>query len=344
MMSFLARRNTRVGAIGLLVGLALAVVIPFLPGIGQGSGLFALTACAIYSLAALAAGILYGRLGLVSLMQIALVAVGGWVTLRLYYATDLPFELVAVAAAVVTALIGTLLSLPALKLSGLSLAIVTLMIAGGIQVVITATGFPNGGTGFLGRLPAGTVPDTMPRPTWGASDDAYFRYVAVVVAIVFLAVWWLLSSRVGRAWAAIRQGEAGAITLGIPVTRYRILALLITSFITGLSGALLAANTGVLDSTGTTFSAQQSVLLFATVLIGGTFSLSGAVIGGIFFYGVPVLLQAWGVSGDLVFIILGLGTIQAITTNPIGIAGSVAALARRWRTPRRASRAREVTA
>jgi len=312
---------------GVLAGLLLAAVIPLVPGLGEGQGLRTLTVCAIYSLAAAGAGLLYGRLGLVSLMQVGLVAIGGWVTLRLYHATHLPFELVMVLAALITAAIGTVVSLPALRLSGLSLAIVTLMIAGALEVIVNFTGFPNGGEDFLGRVGGGTLAAIMPRPALVGQDDAaYFRYVVAIVVLVLLLLSWLLASRPGRSWAAIRQGEAGAIAAGIDITAYRILALAATSAVTGVAGALLAANSGILDPA--TFKAQQSVLLFATVLIGGAFTLAGAIIGGLFFYGVPQLLNSWHVDGNLVFVILGLGTVHAITTSPEGIAGSFAALGR----------------
>jgi len=326
---FMGRHGTAQLMAGIAVGIAAAIIVPDVPGIGDGLGLRTVTVALIYSLAGVAAAVLYGRLGLVSIMQVALVAVGGWATLRLHYLTGLPFEVVMVLAAVLTAVIGTVLSLPALRLSGLSLAIVTLMIAGALEVITQYFGFPNGGHGFAGYDTTG-VAQTMPRPWLGHSDPAFFRYVVVVVLVVMVALWCVLSARPGRTWAAIRQGDAGAIASGINVTAYRILALAVTSAVTGLAGALLAANSGVLDPIS--FKAQQSVLLFATVLIGGAFSLFGAVIAGLLFYAFPQLLTSWGVNGNLVFVVLGLGTVQAITTTPTGIAGQLGGL---WQVVRR---------
>ncbi|WP_040167549.1 branched-chain amino acid ABC transporter permease [Microbacterium gorillae] len=292
-----------------------------------------LTVCAIYAIAAAGVGMLYGRVGLVSIMQVGLVAIGGWVTLRLWHATHLPFEVVMILAAIVTGIVGTIVSLPALRLSGLSLAVVTLMVAGAIEVLISASGFPNGGPGFLGRVGGATLPVSMPRPALAVGDDAYFRYVIVVLLIVFLLLSWLLGAKPGRSWAAIRQSEAGAIAVGVSVTRYRLFALALVSALTGVAGALLAANAGLLDPVS--FKAQQSILLFATVLIGGTFTLGGAVIAGLFFQGVPPLLDSWGVDGNLIFVILGLGLVQAITTAPAGIAGQLSGLWQRLRRPRK---------
>ncbi|MCX6501488.1 MAG: branched-chain amino acid ABC transporter permease [Microbacterium sp.] len=323
----------RHNSLGVVVAVIALAVVPLVAGAYWTR---VLTVCAIYAIAAAGVAVLYGRVGLVSIMQVGLVAIGGWATLRIWHATHLPFEIVMILAAIVTGVIGTIVSLPALRLSGLSLAIVTLMVAGAIEVLISASGFPNGGPGFLGRVEGGTLPVAMPRPALAPDDPAYFRYVVVVLLVAFLLLSWLLASKPGRSWAAIRQGEAGAISVGVGVTRYRLLALAVVSALTGIAGALLAANAGLLDPVS--FKAQQSILLFATVLIGGTFTLGGAVIAGFFFQGVPPLLDAWGVNGNLIFVILGLGLVQTITTAPGGIAGQLSALWTRVRARKKADR------
>jgi branched-chain amino acid transport system permease protein len=284
------------------------------------------TVCTIFSIAAAGIALLYGRLGLVSLGQVSLIGVGGWITLRIGHATSLPFELVLVLAAIGTGVIGVLVGLPALRLSGLNLAIVTLMLAGAFEVIFTVTGFPNGGSGFLGRAEGGVLQQPLARPALGTSDPDYFRYVIVVAAIMFLVIGLHLSNRPGRAWAAIRQSEAGALASGIGTVTYRLWALAVVSATTGVAGGLLAGNAGLLDPIS--FKAPASILLFATVLIGGAFSLLGAVIAGFLSQGLPPLLNALGVDGNLIFVLLGLGMIQAITTAPQGIAGQLQGLGR----------------
>ena len=81
-----------------------------------------------------------------------MLALGAWVGARLCFATGLPFPIVLLIAGLITMVLGTLVGLPALRLSGLYLALITLMLAGAITVVLTATNFPNGGTGFLGHI------------------------------------------------------------------------------------------------------------------------------------------------------------------------------------------------
>jgi len=284
------------------------------------------TVCTIFAIAAAGIALLYGRLGLVSLGQVSLIGVGGWITLRVGH-LGLPFEVALVVAAVGTGVIGVLVGLPALRLSGLNLAIVTLMLAGAFEVIFTVTGFPNGGDGFLGRAQGGVLQQPLARPLLGTSDPDYFRYVIVVAALMFIVIGLHLSNRPGRAWAAIRQSEAGALAAGIGTVRYRLWALAVVSATTGVAGGLLAGNAGLLDPIS--FKAQASILLFATVLIGGAFSLLGAAIAGFLSQGLPPLLDAWGVDGNLIFVLLGFGMIQAITTAPQGIAGQLQGLFRR---------------
>ena len=88
---------------------------------------------------------------MISLGQIALLAIGAWVATRLSYATALPFPLLLIVTGAITCVIGVLIGLPALRLSGLYLALITLMAAGAVTIVLKAIDFPNGGGGFTGR-------------------------------------------------------------------------------------------------------------------------------------------------------------------------------------------------
>lgn len=306
----------RVAAAGLVV-LALLVGPPVMGAFWTRVA----TVCVIYAIAAAGTGLLYGRLGVVSLGQVSLLGVGAWVTLRAGHA-GLPFEVAVLGAAVLTAVVGVLVGLPALRLSGLSLAIVTLMLAGAFEVVFSATRFPNGGTGLLGRTVSGS--QVLPRTVLATTDPAYFRYVVLAAVVVFAVLAAHLATRPGRAWAAIRQSEAGALAAGVGTVGYRLWALALVSGTTGLAGGLLAGVDGLMDPI--VFPASQSILLFATVLVGGTFSLWGALVAGFLIQGMPRVLSGLGASGDLVLVILGLATVQAIVTAPDGVAGQVGRL------------------
>ena len=108
------------------------------------------TQVAIYSIVTLGLGVLVGRVGMVSLGQGAVLALGAWVSARILFATSLPYPLVLLGAGLITMVLGTLVGLPALRMSGLYLALITLMLAGAITVALTTINFPNGGGGFTG--------------------------------------------------------------------------------------------------------------------------------------------------------------------------------------------------
>jgi branched-chain amino acid transport system permease protein len=182
------------------------------------------------AMAAAGVALLYGQLGLVTLCQHALLGAGGWVALRLSHGLGLPFELCVLAAGATSCLIGMLAGLPALRMKGLYLALVTLMMAGGFQVVISATGFPDGGAGWLGRV-VGSERLMMARPALALSDAAYFRYVAVCLALVLSLIELHRRTRAGRSWALIRRGEAAAVSAGVNILLYQTWAF-------GLAGLL----------------------------------------------------------------------------------------------------------
>jgi branched-chain amino acid transport system permease protein len=308
---------------------ALIVIGLLVPSLFSVFWIRAFTTSAIYAIACAGVGLLYGRLGVVSLGQIALVGVGGWITLRLGHAVSLPFPVLLALAGAGTCVIGVMVGLPALRLSGLNLAIVTLMFAGAFSIVFDATGFPNGGAGLLGTVTGSAQPVALARPTLGQSDAAYFRYVLVVAGLAFALLAWQLRGRAGRQWAAIRRSEAGALASGVDTTRSKLKALALVSFTTGVAGGLLAATAGLLDPSN--FGPSESIVLFAVVLIGGAFSLLGAVIAGLLSQAFPSLLTQLGLNGNLILVIFGFGLINAVSTAPRGIAGQLQALAARVR-------------
>src|SRR5579862_6458579 len=133
-----------------LITIALVCVLLFIPSIFSLYYVDAWTQVAIYSIVTLGLGVLVGRVGMVSLGQGAVLAMGAWVAARLLFATGLPFEVVLILAGLITMGLGTLVGLPALRMSGLYFALITLMLAGAITVALATINFPNGGSGFTG--------------------------------------------------------------------------------------------------------------------------------------------------------------------------------------------------
>ena len=150
------------------------------------------------------------------------------------------------------------------------------------------------------------------------SDVAFYRYTVVVCAILFLLALLHVSGKAGRAWASIRESEPAAIAAGVNITVYKLWAFALASFITGVAGCLLAAQVGV--PRAITFQTQDSLTLGATALIGGIFSIWGAIVAGVFNQLLPFLFQAqWGLNPNFLLILFGVGLLQVLLTAPGGI-------------------------
>jgi branched-chain amino acid transport system permease protein len=300
-----------------VIAVLLAFVLLLLPAILSAYWVDVSTSVVIYTIVALGLGLLMGRVGLVSLGQVAVLALGAWVGARLLFATGLPFPVVTVMTGLITMFLGSLVGLPALRVSGLYLALITLMLAGAITVVLATTDFPNGGGGFLGHTEATTGAHEIRRPSIATGDHAFFRYCVIWAALMFLLALWHVRGKPGRAWATIRQSEPAALAAGINISLYKMWAFALASFMTGVAGALLASSSGTLYNL--TFPTQDSIILLAVVLMGGIYSLWGAVVAGILIKLLPALLDNWGLPPDLLTILFGIGVIQVLTTAPAGL-------------------------
>jgi branched-chain amino acid transport system permease protein len=300
-----------------VTALLLLLVLFAIPQIVSNYYVDAMTQVAIYAIVALGLGVLVGRVGLVSLGQAAVLAIGAWVSARLLFATSLPFELVLLASGLITMALGTLVGLPALRMRGLYLALITLMLAGAITVVLATLNFPNGGKGFSGYNGALVHIPAIRRPGIATTDAAFFRYAVIVAALMFGLVLAHLRTRPGRAWAAIRQSEPAALAAGINTTLYKLWAFALASFVTGVAGGLLAGAQRYLYSIN--FQTQDSITLLAVVLMGGAYNLWGAVVAGILFSLLPAVLNDIGIAPDWLTILFGIGVLQVLTTAPTGI-------------------------
>jgi branched-chain amino acid transport system permease protein len=307
----------RPAVIAVLVLFALLV----LPAMLSDYYVLAITQVAIYSIVTLGLGLLVGRVGMVSLGQGAVLAMGAWVAARLLFATSLPFPIVLIAAGLITMVLGTLVGLPALRMSGLYFALITLMLAGAITVVLETVNFPNGGHGFTGYNGASLHIPPIRRPSMAQGDTGFYRYCVIVAVVMFVLVLFHIRGRPGRAWAAIRQSEAAALAGGINTTMYKLWALALASFVTGVAGCLVAGSFRYLNSL--TFSTEDSITLLAVVLMGGAYSLWGAIVAGLLLKLLPALLHSWGVADDWLTILFGIGVLQVLTTAPAGLVDQV---------------------
>lgn len=304
------------GACGLIFAALAFLVLPALAG---SYWMTVFTSAACFTMAAGGVAFMYARLGMVSLTQVGLMGIGGWVALRLNYAFDFPFEINMILAALATMIVGWLLALPALRMRGLYLALVTLMAAGGLEILFATFQFPNGGTGFWGVNIGSTAP--FRGPALAQTPEAYLRYVILMTTLAFLLIEAHRRTAPGRAWALIRRSEAAAMAAGVNVTLYKTWAFGIAGLLAGASGALLAASLGLLDDG--TFRSPESILLFALAVVGGARYWLGPVIAAFLYRILPALLSSWGVDANLAYVIFGVGLLHALITAPDGIAGQI---------------------
>ncbi|MBV9418058.1 MAG: branched-chain amino acid ABC transporter permease, partial [Solirubrobacterales bacterium] len=157
----------------------------FIPSIFSLYYVNAWTQVAIWSIVTLGLGLLVGRVGMVSLGQGAVLAMGAWVAARILFATGLPYPVVLLVGGLITMVLGTLVGLPALRMSGLYLALITLMLAGAITIVLQNINFPNGGHGFTGYNGASVHIPPIRRPSIATTDPAFFRYSVIVATLMF---------------------------------------------------------------------------------------------------------------------------------------------------------------
>ena len=257
--------------------------------------------------------VLTGWAGQISLGQLAFAAVGAWVTA----VTGLP-ALVAVPLAMLAgAAVAVVVGVPALKLRGLQLAIVTLAFN-----LATATYLLS--SRYLGRA----LPDKLGRPRGlglQLDDERTFFYVAlVIVALVFVGVVGLRRSALARELLATRDNEVGARALGVSPVRVRLTAFAISGAIAALAGALIAYQQHAVNPD--TFSPDQSLLLFLYAVIGGLGAPSAALVAGAYYS----LVTVFGLPVQVTQLLTGVGGLTLLLLSRGGLAHALYGVRDAW--------------
>jgi branched-chain amino acid transport system permease protein len=256
----------------------------------------------IYLIALVGLNILTGYTGQISLGHGAFMAIGGYTTAILMEGNEqfggpisggitdlwtLPI------AGIVAGLMGLAFGVPALRLSGLYLALATFAIAVAMAPTLRRfEHFTGGGTGI--QLSG------SPELTGGASNveilgrsltpNDWMYYLAWSIALVTLGVAWLvLRGRTGRAFRAVRDSETAAVSSGVSLARYKTLAFGISAAYAGVAGGLFAIATGSVNPES--FPVALSIFLLVGIVVGGLGGLSGLVFGAIFVYFIPLWAQ-----------------------------------------------------
>jgi branched-chain amino acid transport system permease protein len=225
---------------------------------------------AIHVIVAIGLNILVGYTGQISLGHAGFYAIGAYGTIILMSKAHFPFLVALPAAALVAALFGFLLGLPALRLEGPYLSIATL----GFGLTITQV---IGRIEFFGGRQGLHTPELIIGP-WHLNSDREFYYLVITITVLLaLAARNLIKTRVGRAFIAIRDTDIAAETMGVNVTMYKTLAFAVSAFYTGLAGGMYAFVLRFIEPQ--IFTLFMSILFLAMVVVGGLGSIFGSIAG-----------------------------------------------------------------
>jgi len=304
------------------LALLASVFLPTLAGhtvlLNEPHALILATAC-VMAIAGLSLNILLGYAGQISLGQFAFVGVGAFTAGLVTGVHDLRLPWLAglVASAVVGGVIALLVGLPALRLRGLYLAIVTISVSYAASESLFR----------VDRIGGGSAGKVVPPPYMGAhalssSVDALTIGLVLLVLLLQLDVN-LVASRVGRAFRVLKADEAVAASFGVDVARYKLIAFTLSGAVAGIAGCLDGTAFGTV--TGQTFDYSHSLVLLVIVVLGGLGSRTGIVVAA-FLSGIYPSLLVWlfgtGIRGwDQV--INATVLLLTVAFQPRGFAGAV---------------------
>jgi branched-chain amino acid transport system permease protein len=323
----------------LWVILALAVVVPLLqpvfPDWVSNYRLFLVSTMIIAAIAVLGLNLLTGFNGQISLGHGAFYAVGAYTAAILMDKLDVPYYATLPMAAAVCFVVGFLFGQPALKLEGHYLALATFALALAVPQILKYKWLEDLTGGVQGIvLSKPEVPFGIPLN----EDQWLYYYCLVTMIILFWAANNMLKSRSGRAMMAIRDYHIAADTMGINTARYKTVTFGISAAYTGIAGALSAS--AIAFVAPDSFNIFLSIKFLIGLVVGGVGSLTGSVVGGIFYVLVDNSAQAistfikndLGLQFDLsAYTIFGLLLIILMYLMPQGIVGGVYILFRRLR-------------
>ena len=287
----------------------LAILLPFFFGsyrVGQ------FTQALSLAVAVLGLNLLVGYSGQISLGHGAFFALGAYVSAILILDVGVPYLLTLPIAGAACAVAGFLVGLPALRLRGLYLALVTLGLAIATpQIIKRAEGLTGGTQGLTVDRP--TAPSGL-----GLADDQWLYFVTLAIAaLMFLLAAGMVRGRVGRALITIRDNEIAAKTMGVNLASYKTGTFAVSAMYAGIGGALFTLPIGFLAPES--FPLALSFAFLAAIVVGGLATIGGALFGALFIEFVPV--YASDVNEALAGVIYGGVLILFMYLLPSGVMG-----------------------
>ncbi|MGQ2978201.1 MAG: branched-chain amino acid ABC transporter permease [Polaromonas sp.] len=279
-----------------------------------------LTFILIYSIAGLGLMLLAGFTGLFSLGHAAFLGVGAY-TQAVMTNAGVPFPVALACAAGLSAAVGLVVGLPALRVKGIYLGMATLSFGFIVEEVFARWEKVTGGNAGI-HIKA---PDLF---GWKLDSGEEFYFLCLVLAVgATLAILNLLRSPTGRAFVAIRDSEISAQSMGIHLARYKTLSFALSAALAGIAGALYAHKLQFISPDQ--FNYLQSIELLLLIVIGGVGSVHGAFLGAIFLISMPqaialvkdYLPAAIGQAPGLQGVVYGVVLISIVLFEPLGLYG-----------------------
>ena len=303
----------------------LAVVVAVVPSFVSEFRAQQLAYVGIYLTAIIGLNVLTGYTGQISLGHGAFMAVGGYTTAILMADHGVKDIWTIPLAGLVAGTAGFLFGIPALRLSGLYLALATFAIAVSMPAVLKRfEGFTGGGTGInlfgIPELTASLTPVEILGRQVAFNDWLY--YLSWSIALVgYVVAWLLLRGRSGRALRAVRDSETAAQSSGVSLARYKTLAFGVSAAYAGVAGSLFAIATTYVNPD--TFPIALSILLLVGVVVGGLGSLVGLIAGAVFIQFLPTWSQEVSKSPGAPSVVSGALLIALMFVLPMGVAGLI---------------------
>jgi branched-chain amino acid transport system permease protein len=278
----------------------------------------------VYAIAILGLNILTGFNGQISLGHGAFYAVGAYATAILMSHWDWSFWATLPVSAAVCGVLGYLVGFPALRLGGLYLALVTFSLAVAVPQILKHRAVEDWTGGVQGLFLVKPDP-----PSWLPLDADQWMYVValLVSAVLFVLVWNLIRSRIGRALMATRDNPTAAEAMGMNIAMLKTRAFAVSAMVTGIAGSLGAVVVEFVAPDS--FGFAVSISLFVGMVVGGVASILGSIFGGLFVLFVPNIAEE--ISKAAPGVIYGVILIGFLFLLPDGFAGLLRRLAARWR-------------
>ncbi len=301
----------------LIAGAVISVVALALTWVLSDYRLFQLGLAATWATAMLGLNLLTGYNGQISLGHGAFMAIGGYTVAITVKDYGMSYPVAFLLGFAICFVVGGLVGIPALRLPGTSLALITLALALALpQILKKFDGLTGGVQGIATPSPA-----QFNAPDWTGFTNDQFRYF--VVAAITIGMFWigfnLVRGRWGIALMSIRDNPVSAASMGVNPSRTKIIAFAVSAGFAGLGGAMQAMIVGFMSPESVTF--VVSVSLLTGIVIGGLATVGGAAIGGLFVVFLPNV--ATQISDSAPGVIYGVVIILVMILAPGGVLGLV---------------------